>query len=895
MTTIIVDGQEYQVNEKHNLLQAVLSLGLNLEYFCWHPALGSVGACRQCAVKHFRDENDTQGQIVMACMTPVQHGMHVSIDHPEAENFRAQVIEWLMVNHPHDCPVCDEGGECHLQDMTVMSGHTYRRFRFNKRTYHNQYLGPFINHEMNRCIQCYRCVRFYRDYAGGDDLDVFGAHDHVYFGRLEDGVLESENSGNLVEICPTGVFTDKTLKQHYTRKWDLQTAPSICMVCGLGCNTLPGERYGILRRIRNRYNQAVNGYFLCDRGRYGYEFVNSPQRIRQPFSRIVDNGVLEPVKSEEATNRFQEIVSQSNGVIGIGSPRASLEANYALRRMVGNERFYAGWSRLDNELIQQILTILQNGPARTPSLQDISQCDTGLVLGEDLTNTAPLMALALRQMVRRAPLSQIVDLNIPPWNDAAVRDLIQDQRGHFYIAAPFSTGLDDIATQTFQATPQDLARLGFAIANLIDPEAPEVPDLPDEQKNLAEQIARSLMEAGRPVIVAGISCRSLELLQAAANIAWALRAQGHPAELSFTVPEGNSLGLGMLTSLALDQARQALDLGEANTLIVLENNLYRRKDILSINDLLDAADNLVVLDSLENETTRKADLIFPASTFAEGDGTLVSNEGRAQRFYQVFAPEGGLDEIKKQVPWENWDQILAQMAQDIAVFAPVIKTRPPANFRITGMKIPRQPHRYSGRTAMRAQIDPNEPIPPDDHDSPLAFSMEGFEGQLPPELISRYWSPGWNSVQALNKFQAEVGGPLRGGNPGQRLIEPEEHMQIAYFDNIPPAFATPRGKWLVVPRYHIFGSEPLSLHTAGINELSPQPYLALNPEDAIVIQISAGDRVSLEISGEKVNLPVKLDASLPDGLLAIPVGLPGLAYIDLPAWSENVLLTREES
>ena len=257
-TTIYIEGKPYQVEEKWNLLRACLSLGFDIPYFCWHPALGSVGSCRQCAVKLFKDEDDTQGTIVMSCMTPIKEGMRISIEDPDVREFRASVIEWLMANHPHDCPVCDEGGECHLQDMTVLTGHTYRAYRFGKRTHRNQDLGPFVNHEMNRCIACYRCVRFYREHAGGRDFDVFGAHDDVYFGRYEDGVLENEFSGNLVEICPTGVFTDKTFKQHYTRKWDLQTAPSICIHCGLGCNTIPGERYGLLRRIRNRYHGEVN-------------------------------------------------------------------------------------------------------------------------------------------------------------------------------------------------------------------------------------------------------------------------------------------------------------------------------------------------------------------------------------------------------------------------------------------------------------------------------------------------------------------------------------------------------------------------------------------------------------------------------------------------------------
>ena len=176
---IIVDGVATEVGEGDNLLHACLSAGLDLPYFCWHPALGSVGACRQCAVKLFHDENDTKGRIVMACMTAITPGMRVDLHDPEAVAFRASVIEWLMTNHPHDCPVCPEGGECHLQDMTVMSGHVRRRYRFTKRTFRNQDLGPFVLHEMNRCIACYRCVRFYRDHAGGRDFDVFASHRNV--------------------------------------------------------------------------------------------------------------------------------------------------------------------------------------------------------------------------------------------------------------------------------------------------------------------------------------------------------------------------------------------------------------------------------------------------------------------------------------------------------------------------------------------------------------------------------------------------------------------------------------------------------------------------------------------------------------------------------------------
>ena len=203
MATIHVDGKEYEVNGADNLLEACLSLGLDIPYFCWHPALGSVGACRQCAVKQYQNAEDTRGRLVMSCMTPASDGTFISIDDEEAKQFRESVVEWLMTNHPHDCPVCEEGGNCHLQDMTVMTGHSFRRYRFTKRTHRNQDLGPFISHEMNRCIACYRCVRYYKDYADGTDLGVYGAHDNVYFGRPEDGTLESEFSGARPAYLPT--------------------------------------------------------------------------------------------------------------------------------------------------------------------------------------------------------------------------------------------------------------------------------------------------------------------------------------------------------------------------------------------------------------------------------------------------------------------------------------------------------------------------------------------------------------------------------------------------------------------------------------------------------------------------------------------------------------------
>ncbi len=474
MPTIYIEGRPYEIQAGQNLLHVCLSLGFNIPYFCWHPAMGSVGACRLCAVKLFKDEKDQTGKIVMACLTPAADGTRISIQDPEVMRFRARMIELLMTNHPHDCPVCDEGGECHLQDMTTMTGHIQRRFRFKKRTYRNQHLGPFIRHEMNRCIHCYRCVRFYQEYAGGTDLAAFGAHNHVYFGRQADGPLESEFSGNLVEVCPTGVFTDKTASRHFTRKWDLQTAPSICVHCGLGCNTLPAERGGELRRIRNRYNADVNGYFICDRGRYGYPFVNHPRRIRRPLLKSPPDNALkvaaEPVSKDSLLKRLADLLDAGTAVIGIGSPRASLEANFALRTLVGPPNFYLGMSAQDYELVDLAIDMHRNGPARSPSLRDLELADAMLILGEDITNTAPMLALSLRHWLRRRPTAEEIRLGIPVWNDAAIGEIVHEEPSPLYVATTHATKLDAVAAAAVRAAPDQVTQLGFAVAHALSPE-----------------------------------------------------------------------------------------------------------------------------------------------------------------------------------------------------------------------------------------------------------------------------------------------------------------------------------------------------------------------------------------------------------------------------------------
>lgn len=874
MARIEIDGVPYEVRDDNNLLSACLSLGLDLPYFCWHPALGSAGACRQCAVMQYKDTEDTHGRLIMACMMPVVDSMRVSLSAEQARNFRSDNIELLMTNHPHDCPVCEEGGECHLQDMTVMTGHTSRRYRGRKRTHENQNLGPFINHEMNRCIACYRCVRFYNDYAGSNDLQVLGVHNNVYFGRFEDGALESEFSGNLVEVCPTGVFTDKTFSSHYARKWDLQTAPSICVHCGVGCNTAPGERYGELRRVINRYNGEVNGYFLCDRGRFGYDFVNSPKRIRTP--RI---GGQTGVTAEAAKNHLKSLVKHAKGVIGIGSPRASLEANFALRTLVGESNFFLGLDDTEHTLLNAIGKILINGGIHSPSLREIEKADAVLILGEDVTQSAPRLALSIRQSVRNASFDRAREMHIPLWQDAAIREL-RGVRSPLFIAGICATRLDDAASGTFRGSPEEIARLGFAVAHCLNPDSPGPADLSHAEMSLAADIAEALKQAKRPLVVSGTGCSSLAVVQAAYNVAKALPAQDKL--LTFAVPECNSLGLAIMGGGRLQRAFERINDGSTDTVIVLENNLYRRAAEPQVDAFLEAAGHLVAIDSLETQTTEKAELILPAATFAESEGSLVNNEGRAQRYYPVFP---AAEPVFASWQWLtgaseegefpcHFDSLTAACAAAFSDLAAIEKLAASADRSGQGRKIPRQPHRYSGRTSMHADFKVSESAPPQDTESPFAFSMEGSAMSVPPALLPVIWAPGWNSNQAINKFQEETGGNLQGGDAGVRLIEASGAMK--WFGDMPPAFKAEQGLWRVMPLPAIFGSEELSLQSPSIAARMPPFCVYLNSLDAGALVVGTGDSIAImDIEGtEIVRAPVQINRTLPRGLLGITAGLP---------------------
>ena len=995
MAVIHIDGTTVEVDSADNLLQACLSLGIDVPYFCYHPALGSVGSCRQCAVKQYQNKEDMEagrGRLVMSCMVAPDDDMYISVTDDEAKAFRKSMVELLMTNHPHDCPTCEEGGHCHLQDMTYMSGHSRRRYRFTKRTHHNQELGPFISHEMNRCIACYRCVRFYKDYAGGEDLGVYASNNRVYFGRDKDGQLESEFSGNLTEVCPTGVFTDQTHSERYNRKWDMQYAPSICHGCSAGCNISPGERYGELRRIENRYNGEVNRYFLCDRGRFGYGYVNRADRPTQALERINEKHVKINIDYalDETIKRIKD-----KKVIGIGSPRASLETNFALKNLVGFDNFSTGLNHQQQALVNKCIEVLSTEGIYNPGMTDVESHDAVLILGEDITQTSPRLALSVRQSAKNKGLKMAAALKTQPWLAEPVKRIAQDALSPVYVIDVAQTKLEDISKVSVVATPEDITMLGFKVADEItkladdlaevaEPQSAEQSDADvnantDAMQALAQQIAYDLVQADKPLIVSGSSLSSTAMIEAAAQITQVLtqkraaikateqqqvdahnakvKAQAQSAndqpeedkELSakpakpetgtnkdaqddverepadsqelredslelktvnknyhaqagiyLTVPEANSIGVCLLGGQSVEELLAT----DFDVVIVAENQLTDAIDGHKLTQLL-VDKTVIALDHQLLDWHKDVDIVLPAASFAEADGTLISAEGRAQRFFQVYDNEyyHPLSSIKegwrwlhavhssiegRDVDWTQLDDVINALVATHPKLAAIKGAAPDADYRITGLKIARQPRRYSGRTAMRAPISVHEPMQPKDLDTGLTFSMEGYSGkQAKGSMIPFANAAGWNSPQAWNKYQDKVGGSLKGGDPGIRLFDQLERLTLRQYV-APETLSTAttdieKGQAKLVPIYNIYASSIMASRSPIVAAQLPVATWRVGIDDAKDWGVSEGDYLAIEIDNQQITLPVQVVYYLAEGCIGYPVGQVSIIHPSMPA------------
>ncbi|BGI51354.1 MAG: NADH-quinone oxidoreductase subunit NuoG [Buchnera aphidicola (Ceratovacuna japonica)] len=769
---MLIDEKRYKIDLSKNVLQNCLENNVNIPYFCWHPSLGSVGSCRQCAISHkFVDINGiVKTRIVMSCMLNPEKDMKIYVNDNESYKFRKSILELLMLHHPHDCPICPEGGSCHLQDVTMMSGHHTRKYRYSKRTYKNQYLGKFISHEMNRCISCYRCVRFYKDYADGKDFDVYGLSNSLYFGRVEDGNLESEHSGNLIEICPTGVFTDKLHNKNYSRKIDMNHTPSVCNFCSVGCNIIISERLGIFRKVENRYHGNINGHFICDLGRFGNHFINDKKIPLYPI--LLKKNKKFKLNKKEAINEAKKILSKSKKILGIGSYRSSIENNFSLLNFVGKKNFSNGMIKTESKCNNIITNFLKKNCSNVPTLKEVENYDSIIIIGQDITITAPRMSLSVRQSVKNIVNKKKINFKkiCSSLNISYKNKIFSKNNSSIFVLSNDSTKLEDISKINYYSDYVGQTKFLFFLEKTISKKKFKKCNFFISIKEKILYIAKILELCEKPLIILSFHDNDLNLTKSCINLISSVKKINSNLGSIFLTSGPNSISTSIMSKISLDDILKTAYRERNISIILIENDLYRLISKNIIEKILKKNNKIIVLDYINTNSMKKFTLSLPINSFLERTGTIVNYEGRAQKYFKLFDKKyynklsirmdawKWISKIyykikKKKSRCNNLNNIINLCIKDIPDFEGIQNTSPRYNFKISGQKIPRYTNRASGRTILRNSKEDFKKDIIYDSDTMFSTSMEGYKNfNNKISHIPFVWNPGINSPQAWNNI-----------------------------------------------------------------------------------------------------------------------------------------------
>ena len=803
MPKLVIDDREIEVAPGTKVIEAAEQLGIMIPRFCYHPALGSVGACRVCAVKFL--EGPLKG-VQMSCMIEAQDGMVVSTTDEDAVDFRKHVIEWLMLNHPHDCPVCDEGGHCLLQDMTIAGGHGLRRFEGNKRTYTDQYLGPLVQHEMNRCIHCYRCSRYYQEYSGYLDLGVMRSANRTYFGRFKEGILESPFAGNLSDLCPTGVYTDKP-SRFFGRRWDYQRSPTLCINCSLGCHTVVSFRYREARRQEARYSQAVNGHFICDRGRYGH-FYNGLEA--RPRSALISGREVAVGEALSETHQKLEQILQDAGpsaVAAVGSSRSSLETQSMLTHFCRVNNVEDPVFFMDQALSVKVTSaVTRLEPELAVSLREAEKADCIVVMGADPINEAPMLALALRQAQRNGATIVVLDSRpvfLPL--DFIQLPVALNELG-FYAGLLVKAAVDQTAA----------AALGERAAEFYAA-APDENMVAENRREQFSAVIQALRDSRQPVIVCGTDIVPPQIPGLAADLALLLQAAEKKAGLFYILPGANAFG----AALASDPQRSFLQIvegienGDIKALILAECDLFKHfADRKRLERAIDQLEMLVVMDYLRTEAVGRAHLFLPTATLYEAGGLFVNQEGRLQVAGQAYL--GGLSIVES----GGGDHPPRIYAAGI----PAADTRP------AWQLLANLAGKNTGTADDRVWL-----------------------ADIIPEIADL---PSWDDISDDGvRLQATANADLRFKGQNAFAIDKsgikENSLELILVEQT-------------------FGTEELSAYASCLQQLASEPCATMHTRDADAFQLQNGDRVAIKTDSGGLELLLRVTDNMAPGILLIP-------------------------
>jgi len=550
-----------------------------------------------------------------SCTITCTDGMIVTTQSDEIEKAQRAMMEFLLANHPLDCPVCDRGGECELQEMAFDWGGLEERFTEKKNYRPEKFLSPMVANDPQRCILCKRCTRVCDEWMGEDAIEAGGRGANTVIGTYG-GWLDCSQCGNCIEVCPTGTLLDATYR-HQARPWELEQTISTCTYCSDGCQMSLGARSGELMRIvaRDRYVNGLNGEFLCIKGRFGHPFVNHEERLRTPMIRYKKGGKLIPATWDEAirhvARKLDEVVdAHGPDALGVvGSPRITNEANYLLYKFATE---LVGTMNFTTSETFDLTPFFKNLGAPLATHRDIRYAKTILLIGGEPEELQPLTGKQIRQAVRNGGAKLIVINSVP------IR--LVEQSTQFVHIRPGTENAAVLALSDQAQSTSASAKLGIEISEL---------------DALRQTIADT---RGDLVIMFGTEL-SAEALAAVAQLPSVLRTDGlrvllHPLPL-----HNNSVGahdMGMMNG-AMNVPQMLDSAGDAIRAVYMAGS-FPSEQLQGREEALSKLDFLVVQELFETETTAFADVVLPAASFAEIDGTFTNNDGFVQRVRQSIPP-----------------------------------------------------------------------------------------------------------------------------------------------------------------------------------------------------------------------------------------------------------------
>jgi NADH-quinone oxidoreductase chain G len=636
-----IDGQTVSVPKGTLIVEAARKLGIEIPVYCYHPKLAPVGACRVCVV-------NVEGQrrpIMPACATEVVDGMVVHTRDKAATEAREGVLELLLINHPLDCPVCDRGGECDLQDFTLRYGPEKSRFEEPKRHFEKSVqIGREVVLDRERCIMCMRCVRFCDEVAVEQGLTIKERGTKAEISPFPGQSFDSQFSGNTVEICPVGALTSKSYRFR-SRPWELQNFASVCNHCAVGCNITVDVRYWDVVRFRSRCNDAVDDGWLCDRGRYGYKFIGSDQRLQAPMVR--KGGKLEPASWEEALRVAAEGLKKypASQVGAVAGPRLSNEGGWLLTRLL---RGLLGSPNLDH---RRGASAFQTDHKPWPLSAKIEGLDTAtaiVVAHCDPTTTHPVLDLRIKKALRRGAELIVVGSNaLEPYADHKISDLEALRVSFAALPEPQPAGLNHPKPRPWEPGGVTLSDVPLAAKALQ--KSPRVVFIFSEDAPPA-----GLLELAEAVGALNQAPHGLLMLVSGAN-AVGLREMGvlpmlAPGLQPLTAAQTELVSAwgGFNTAAGLDyHAMTGGGHGLGAMIVVAEDKLEKKPEFL------------VALDMFLSPVAQQADVVFPACSFAEQVMTMTNVDGTVQLCRQALPPRA------ESVPdWQILHKLAAALGQN---------------------------------------------------------------------------------------------------------------------------------------------------------------------------------------------------------------------------------------